>query len=1286
MNSFGDMFRIFGKFLFYVTVSLLVVLAVSLSLARVLLPNIDEHKTDIEIWVSELIGQQVEIATLDAAWYGFEPQLVLKGVRLLSDDRMQTHGYFQQARLGIDLFSSALEGAIQPGAFTLEGARFVLVRGKDGRISLEGFTSPDDANASKGNRLLDQWFLKQRLVAVKDSEIVWQDLTKGKKTWLFSDVNLRFRNSGSHHWLDGWVTLPDSLGSRLDVAFDMRGDLLSTNAWSGNAYIESKKLNISEINQVFPFDVPEVNDGSVGLRLWSQWRQASLYSLKGDVELNSVKLSAKSAPKMRVIEHLSANFTALKSQADWEITLDKIQVESGGRRWPGIRIDAKYNPFYGLLRSEITSLDLSEVLPIATIFANDKTLSKVISKLKVTGVVSDLHFSANLKKENFDFLARGGFNHLGNRPWGNIPGIKDVDGEFEISRQAAKILLYRQNIRLDYPHFFSQVHQVKNLEATAYASFDASQFSFSAKNIKLTSRDVNAEGSLTFSQSANEKSKLDLAFYFEGGGINSAQYFVPGKIMPEVTVEWLGESLLSGDVSEGSLLYFGALKEYPFNKGEGLFNVNLKIENGRFKFSDDWPVIDEIDGTFDLDSRKLLFSAESGKTMNNILKNVHVELPDYHATNKELMITGDAYGNTQNKLAYLLSSPIAMSLSQELSPMTLFGKSQLSLDLTIPLSFPEKTKYFGELFLNSNRMLAEEWLLDVNSVSGALRFNSDGIWGTGLKAKMRGVDVDGVVETLKKEDDYQVVIRTVGSVSDKKITEFLDFFIDKAHWGGYFQGRTEVEASVIFPVGSGANKPIRFSLKTDLSGISVDLPYPLRKTGTEIKSFLLSVDLTGLHRELEFDYGDTHGIFEIFASPDTQQVLRGGVGFREKAVLPEEIGYRFSGKLKKFAWDQWGPLLIPEDNKKALIESGGGSSGSIYFDVEVDEFSLFGNKFGTTSIQASHTAQLWSMHLSGDDLEGRIVVPVVMSSAPMVVNMTRLHVLPDEKETGVSEIDPREMPEIKLKVDDFRYSDISFGSLEINAVKTSNGLRLDTFRISAEKTLISAEGDWLITDQGQLSQFNIQIDSQNIGDALKGWGYAGAIGGGTGKVSLDVSWPGKPSDFSFNTASGDVTIDLKDASMLDFELGAAKMFGLLLPRRLLLDFRDVFKKGMHFDEIKGKFTIQVGDAFTSGLFLKGPVADIHMAGRIGLAHRDYDQVVTVNRRIIGDSVPVLAALTIAPLVAAQVFIFKKMFENQIDDILSIQYTIEGAWENPTITPVIKNFATGEDLADELFDE
>ena len=114
--------------LIYTVISLLVISAIVLSVARITLPAIDEYKLEIETRVSDYIGQQIEIATLDAAWYGFEPQLVLKGVQLLSQDRMHVHGYFQEARLGLNLLASILEGRIIPGGFAVRGARFGVVR------------------------------------------------------------------------------------------------------------------------------------------------------------------------------------------------------------------------------------------------------------------------------------------------------------------------------------------------------------------------------------------------------------------------------------------------------------------------------------------------------------------------------------------------------------------------------------------------------------------------------------------------------------------------------------------------------------------------------------------------------------------------------------------------------------------------------------------------------------------------------------------------------------------------------------------------------------------------------------------------------------------------------------------------------------------------------------------------------------------------------------------------------------------------------------------------------
>jgi len=1280
-------FRICGDAVLYVTISLLVFFAVSLSLIRVLLPNIDNYKSDVELWVSELIGQQIEIATLDAAWYGMEPQLLLRGVQVLSDDRKTTLGYFQQARLGIDLFSSAIEGRVRPGAFTLEGARFVLIRYEDGRISLEGFSDPKSSNISGKNKLLEEWFFKQRLLDIKNSEIVWLDLTKSKKVWTFKDVALRFRNDDQRHWINGSVILPDSLGSRIDIALDARGNLLSTGAWSGNAFLSGDELHIAQIANNLSIKNLKISNGDVDLRLWSQWRKGKLYSVQGNVEFSALQMAAKDAPKIRVINKLSGNIQASSHNDNWEITIDKIIVESNRRNWPQTRLDLKYDQKNKSIISEVSYLKLDEVLPIAALFLDtNRELSKAINGLKAQGAVSNLNLKVDAVGEGNNFLLKGGVSDLGFRSWGAIPGVHFLEGQFQVSNSAFEVSIPSQNFVLDYRQMFSYKHDVKNFTTSIISKFDDEDFQLLAKDVKLNFKQVKSYGSFSYQKVKDQTSNLDLSMYFDSGLVSDVAYYLPTKSMPKETVDWLTHSLLAGEIENGGLLYYGDASKFPFSKNDGVFNVNLPVKKGELNFDDEWPLISEIDGVFDLNANSLSFFGSSAKSMDNVLNNVQIDIPDYRALDKQLTILGNVSGSTANKLSYVLASPVGSEYASQFSFLSLGGDSELVLDISIPLSTPEIAKTFGELQLLGNSIFAEKWKLDLNDVSANLRFNDNGIWSDDLTGKIKTTELHGSIETVEDEKGKTVHIKNSSVVTQNEITELMGFFIDKESWGQYLEGETEIQTDVFIPLGSESEK-LEFTLQSNLEGMQVNLPYPLKKNHEESTKLQLYTELTGEKRLLQVNYGTTSSIFETAVNKETHQIRRGGIGFKKEAELPDEIGYRFSGKLKEFAWTEWEPLLLPSEDAQPLLD-GTGSPASIYFDLEVEEFAWFGNEFGLASIQASHTSQLWSLHVSGEKLEGQIFVPVVMSSGPMVVDMTRLYVAPS-KEGGQSvELDPRDMPEIQLKVADFKYGDIAFGSLEVNADTTVNGVMLDTFIMKSKNTTISAKGDWLVNDEKQKSQFEISIDSKNMGEAIKSWGYADAIGGGKGKINLNVSWPGKPSDFDFEIANGDMAIELKDSSMLGFELGAARMVGLLLPRRLLLDFRDVFKKGMHFDEIKGKYQIQDGDAFTSGLFLAGPVADIHLAGRVGLSKRDYDQVVTVNRRIIGDTIPValLAVLSAQPLIAAQVYIFQQMFAKQIDDILSIQYTVAGSWDEPVITPVIKNPATGEDLTDDVLDE
>lgn len=165
--------------------------------------------------------------------------------------------------------------------------------------------------------------------------------------------------------------------------------------------------------------------------------------------------------------------------------------------------------------------------------------------------------------------------------------------------------------------------------------------------------------------------------------------------------------------------------------------------------------------------------------------------------------------------------------------------------------------------------------------------------------------------------------------------------------------------------------------------------------------------------------------------------------------------------------------------------------------------------------------------------------------------------------------------------------------------------------------------------------------------------------------------------FSWANLNGTLHMQVHKGQLLDIEPKAGRLFGLLsfqsLPRRLSLDFTDLFGKGMAFDRIEGTFDITGGNAFTNDLHLRGPSADVAIAGRTGLAVQDYDQIVTVTPQVT-ESLPVAGAL-FGPVgigVGAVIYLAGEIFDSitqGIGDLLQYQYTVTGSWDNPVIEKI-----------------
>jgi uncharacterized protein YhdP len=124
---------------------------------------------------------------------------------------------------------------------------------------------------------------------------------------------------------------------------------------------------------------------------------------------------------------------------------------------------------------------------------------------------------------------------------------------------------------------------------------------------------------------------------------------------------------------------------------------------------------------------------------------------------------------------------------------------------------------------------------------------------------------------------------------------------------------------------------------------------------------------------------------------------------------------------------------------------------------------------------------------------------------------------------------------------------------------------------------------------------------------------------------------------------------------------------------LALDFRDLFQSGMSFDRIEGRFQLADGNAWTEGLTVRSPAADILIIGRTGLASRDYDQQVMVAPHVTG-VLPVIGGLAAGPVGAAAGLLAQGMAQSgdDIERSSRVHYSVVGSWEKPVVarlTPV-----------------
>ncbi len=204
---------------------------------------------------------------------------------------------------------------------------------------------------------------------------------------------------------------------------------------------------------------------------------------------------------------------------------------------------------------------------------------------------------------------------------------------------------------------------------------------------------------------------------------------------------------------------------------------------------------------------------------------------------------------------------------------------------------------------------------------------------------------------------------------------------------------------------------------------------------------------------------------------------------------------------------------------------------------------------------------------------------------------------------------------------------------------------------------------------------NFRLDVNDGGQLLTRLGMKDLVRRGRGKLEGQIAWQGSPLGLDYPSLSGAFTVNIESGQFLKADPGLAKLLGVLslqsLPRRLTLDFRDVFSDGFAFDFLRGDVTIAQGIASTNNLQMKGVNAAVLMDGRADIARETQDIRVVVVPEINAGTASVVAGV-INPAVGLGSFLAQLFLRQPLMKAATQEFHVDGTWSDPRVTKVTRS--------------
>jgi uncharacterized protein (TIGR02099 family) len=1219
----------------------------------VVFPHIGDYRGTIESLLSSATGFQVKLDQVGGEWGGARPWFMLKGVKLY--DR-ENNPVLQFDRLdGRFGWRSLL--TLEPRFHTLivDGSALTVRRTEDGKFHVGGIT----VDPQSPNHAFTDWLLKQGELTVNDLTLAWVDDRAHAPPLVMSGIRVDLKSLGSRHDLSISAIPPQQLAAAFEVNATLTGRTMSRpEAWSGTAKGTFRNLKIESLATWV--HVPYIASGRGGLVLAAQIHKGQIDDI--EMRLNMIGVSAQADEQSAAIR-----LRKLVGQLGWKSNPDGHIVQATGLSFlpeAGLAV-GPINAQLGWTRTgyqvALGDLDLSALTPLVPLIPVEKSLRDRLIALHATGHVDYLQASwqkPSDQRERREFSVNGRFRQLGWDAAGKWPGVKGLDGSLEGTQDKGQFSLELRPGQVSLPALFRDgtIDWVR-LGIAGGWSWKDDGYELRLAKVDMSNADLAGSIGGTYLFGSHGPDQMNLSGTLDHV-LGAAVYKYIPKVVPDDTYKWLKQSIVAGNARQTNFVLRGQPKYFPFrNDIGGLFRIDSVVDGAVLRYANDWPSIDGIDGTLRFRGSQLEIVSDKAHIYNVQLHHVRVAIPDFGVKNGILDVNGEAVGPVGEFIRFANFSPVAERIDDLTDEMSGNGEMNLALNLKMPLSHMDDTTVAGRLSFNGDRLFPAPDVPMLEQVTGQLDFTEHAVTASRITAKLLG----GPAVIRVASQDSKTHVFGQGVFTAASLGKWLGTAV-----GSQLSGQAGWTGEIMLAKGHPSVK-----VESNLIGLASTLPAPLAKQAGQaalLKVERLPLRDGSLYSSASYQ-NQLNAVWRDEPSPAGLRFERGEVRFGGKAQLPAQPGLLVVGYVRECDLGRWLDFAPPGSDEQSRLNG---------INLTFSSLELLGRRFTDVNLNGRYRGTILKVDVAGQDVEGSVAYRRATAAVPGRVSgsFKQLVIPPTQpalKSEGGWRISTVSFPSLDITIDDLRMAGVPLGRLEALAHGGIDGLVIDQLKLVNPDSTVSMSGVWKEAGNGA-TQVKLDTQISDTGKMLARYGYPDTVKRGKGSVIGDVAWQGSPADFSFATLTGTLNLKAQNGQFLKVNPGAAKLLGVIslqsIPRRLKLDFRDVFSGGFAFDEISATLRIVAGNVYSDDFQMKGPAATVKMSGLARLADETVQLRIKVSPKL-SEGVAVAGALISGPLAGLGALVVQKVFKDPIEEATSFEYMVSGPWDEPNVSKLSK---------------